>query len=155
MKKIVRKSMFAFTILCLLAQTVDAASIVTPSYPFVFNPGITPAPRVVIPYAPAAIPSISTSAATDALKSMSRADRKAKMSEVKSAVKDFKKSKRSGSEPSTNTLLLVILAILLPPLAVYLHEGVINSKFWIDLILTLLFYLPGMIYALVVVLGKG
>jgi uncharacterized membrane protein YqaE (UPF0057 family) len=49
--------------------------------------------------------------------------------------------------------LLVVLAILLPPLAVYLHEGVINGKFWLDLILTLLFYLPGMIYALIVVLS--
>jgi len=41
----------------------------------------------------------------------------------------------------------------LPPLAVYLHEGVINSKFWISLLLTLLFWLPGVIYALIVILG--
>jgi uncharacterized membrane protein YqaE (UPF0057 family) len=51
-------------------------------------------------------------------------------------------------------LLLVIIAILLPPLAVALFEGEINSKFWIDLLLTLLFYLPGLIYALVVILAK-
>ncbi|MBK7885425.1 MAG: YqaE/Pmp3 family membrane protein [Chitinophagaceae bacterium] len=49
--------------------------------------------------------------------------------------------------------LLVILAILLPPLAVYLHQGEINTKFWISLLLTLLFWLPGIIYALIVVLG--
>jgi len=48
---------------------------------------------------------------------------------------------------------LVILAILLPPLAVYLHQGEINTKFWISLILTLLFFIPGIIYALIVVLG--
>ncbi|MFZ5978274.1 MAG: YqaE/Pmp3 family membrane protein [Bacteroidota bacterium] len=48
---------------------------------------------------------------------------------------------------------MVILAILLPPLAVYLHEDAINTKFWIDLILTLLFFLPGIIYALIVILG--
>ncbi|MBA2498147.1 MAG: YqaE/Pmp3 family membrane protein [Chitinophagaceae bacterium] len=58
-----------------------------------------------------------------------------------------------NAAPSTNTLLLVILAILLPPLAVYLHQGEINSKFWIALLLTLLFWIPGIIYALVVILG--
>ena len=66
----------------------------------------------------------------------------------------FKADKKAGKEPSTNTLLLVILAILLPPLAVYLHQGEINNKFWIALILTLLFWLPGIIYALVVILGN-
>ncbi|MBI1780344.1 MAG: YqaE/Pmp3 family membrane protein [Sphingobacteriales bacterium] len=77
------------------------------------------------------------------------------MKEVKQAVKDFKKSKRNGGEADTNTLLLVILAILLPPLAVYLHEGEINTKFWISLLLTILFWIPGVIYALIVILGNG
>ncbi len=88
-------------------------------------------------------------------KSLSKQERKERIKEVKKAVKDFKADKKAGSEPSTNTLLLVILAILLPPLAVYLHEGKINSKFWLDLILTLLFYIPGLIYALIVILGNG
>ncbi|RYF79670.1 MAG: YqaE/Pmp3 family membrane protein [Chitinophagaceae bacterium] len=48
--------------------------------------------------------------------------------------------------------MLVILAILLPPLAVYLHEGTTNTRFWISLLLTLLLWLPGVIYALIVVL---
>ena len=74
--------------------------------------------------------------------------------ESKKELKAYKAEKKAGKEPSTNTLLLVILAILLPPLAVYLHEGEINSKFWISLILTLLFIIPGIIYALIVVLGK-
>ncbi|RTL61077.1 MAG: YqaE/Pmp3 family membrane protein [Sphingobacteriales bacterium] len=77
------------------------------------------------------------------------------MKEVKQAVKDFKKNKRNGGEADTNTLLLVILAILLPPLAVYLHEGQINTKFWISLLLTILFWIPGVIYALIVILGNG
>ncbi|NCU03665.1 MAG: YqaE/Pmp3 family membrane protein [Chitinophagaceae bacterium] len=51
------------------------------------------------------------------------------------------------------TILLVVLAILLPPLAVYLHQGEINNKFWISLVLTLLFWAPGVLYALLVVLG--
>lgn len=88
-------------------------------------------------------------------KSLSKHDRKLRIKEAKKSLKEFKEAKKSGNAPSTNTLLLVILAILLPPLAVYLHEGEINNKFWIDLVLTLLFFLPGIIYALVVVLGKG
>lgn len=52
----------------------------------------------------------------------------------------------------TETLLLVILAILLPPLAVYLLRG-IGTEFWISLILTLLFWLPGIIYALYLILA--
>lgn len=52
---------------------------------------------------------------------------------------------------SANTLLLVILAILLPPLAVFLQEG-LNSRFWICLVLTIMFFVPGMLYALYVIL---
>ncbi len=92
---------------------------------------------------------------TDAMKefkSLSRVDRKMRIAEAKKALKDYKAQKGSG-DVSTNTLLLVILAILLPPLAVALHENGINGKFWLDLLLTLLFYLPGLIYALIVVLG--
>ena len=47
-------------------------------------------------------------------------------------------------------VLLVILAILLPPLAVFLARG-IGTEFWISLVLTILFWFPGMIYALLVV----
>jgi len=88
------------------------------------------------------------------LKSLSRHERKERIKEVKKAVKQFKTDKKAGAEPSTSTLLQVIFAILLPPLGVYLHEGVINNKFWLDLILTLLFFIPGVIYALIVVLGS-
>lgn len=51
-----------------------------------------------------------------------------------------------------STLLLVILAILLPPLAVGIYEG-ITTRFWISLILTLLFFFPGIVYAILVVTG--
>lgn len=87
------------------------------------------------------------------LKSLSRSERRDRVKEAKKEIKAFKEERKAG-KTSTNTLLLVILAILLPPLAVYLHQGVINSKFWIDLLLTLLFFIPGVIYALIVVLGK-
>ncbi|HEX6914219.1 MAG TPA: YqaE/Pmp3 family membrane protein [Chitinophagaceae bacterium] len=85
-------------------------------------------------------------------KSLSRKERKLRMKEVKKKVREYKAAKKAGKQVSDNTLLLVILAILLPPLAVYLHEGAITNRFWISVLLTLLFWLPGVIYALIVVL---
>jgi uncharacterized membrane protein YqaE (UPF0057 family) len=51
---------------------------------------------------------------------------------------------------STNKLLMIIVAVILPPLAVALDSG-LSKQFWISLVLTLLFYLPGLIYALYVI----
>ena len=93
-------------------------------------------------------------AAIEEFKNLSHHEKKMMMKEMKQNIREYKKEKKRGHEPSTNTLLLVILAILLPPLAVYLHEDKINNRFWIDLILTLIFWLPGVIYALIVILGK-
>lgn len=93
-------------------------------------------------------------AAVKEFRSLSRKERKNRFKEVKKAIRQYKADKKAGrADADTNTLLLVILAILLPPLAVYLHEGEINTRFWISLILTLLFWLPGVIYALVVILS--
>lgn len=109
---------------------------------------------VTIPSAKSTEPDPATvKAAMEEFKSLSRKERKTRVKEAKKALKEFKADKRAGKAPSDNTVLLVILAILLPPLAVYLHQGEINTKFWISLILTLLFFLPGIIYALIVVLG--
>ncbi len=51
-----------------------------------------------------------------------------------------------------NTLLKVILAILLPPLAVFMDRG-IGTQFILNIILTLVgFWIIGIIHALIVVL---
>lgn len=50
-----------------------------------------------------------------------------------------------------NKLLLIILAVILPPLAVALHSGVGKSLI-LNIILTILFYIPGLIHALLVIL---
>jgi uncharacterized membrane protein YqaE (UPF0057 family) len=42
----------------------------------------------------------------------------------------------------------IIAAILLPPLAVYLARG-LGPTFWIGVLLTLFWWVPGVIYALV------
>lgn len=94
-------------------------------------------------------------AAIENFKSLPRKERKERVKLAKKEIKAFNAAKKAGKEADTNTLLLVILAILLPPLAVYLHQGEINNKFWISLLLTLLFWLPGVIYALIVILGNG
>ncbi|MFK7771918.1 MAG: YqaE/Pmp3 family membrane protein [Saprospiraceae bacterium] len=81
-------------------------------------------------------------------KSLSRKEKRAKKRAIKKELKKLKKQKRATDD---RTILLVILAILLPPAAVGVYEG-ITTRFWISLLLTLLFFLPGLIYALIVVL---
>lgn len=59
-------------------------------------------------------------------------------------------SKISSNNAQVNSIVLIILGILLPPLAVYLYEDSITNNFWLDLVLTLLFWIPGVIYAFLV-----
>jgi uncharacterized membrane protein YqaE (UPF0057 family) len=61
---------------------------------------------------------------------------------------------RKVQDVDNDLAFLVILSVLLPFLAVYLKEGKVNSRFWISLLLTALFWLPGVIYSLLVVLNK-
>ncbi len=82
---------------------------------------------------------------------LSKKEKKQRLKEVKKQLNLFKADKAKGMETDDRTILLVILAIILPPLAVYLHEDAINTKFWISLLLTLLFWVPGVIYELFVV----
>jgi uncharacterized membrane protein YqaE (UPF0057 family) len=48
-------------------------------------------------------------------------------------------------------ILRIILAILLPPLGVFLQVG-FGAQFWINILLTLLGYVPGMIHALYIII---
>jgi uncharacterized membrane protein YqaE (UPF0057 family) len=48
----------------------------------------------------------------------------------------------------------VVAAILLPPLGVWLSEGA-TLNFWLTALLTLLAFVPGVLFALVVVLKPG
>lgn len=70
--------------------------------------------------------------------------------------KDLRKSARDFRDAGDDDLLLlVIITILIPPLGMFLYEGDITNRFWISLLLTLLFYLPGLIYTLIVILGDN
>ena len=75
--------------------------------------------------------------------------RKKMRKDLKKAIKNARKNKAADED----LLLIVIITILLPPLGVFLYEGDITGRFWISLLLTLLFYIPGLIYSLIVVLG--
>ena len=101
-------------------------------------------------------------------KNLTRHEKKSRFKEMKRVIKEFKEQKKAGSDVSGNTLLLALLAIFIPPLAVYLHEGETNSRFWTSVLLTIiglvlvhyglglvifLGTIPATIYALIVILG--
>ena len=50
-----------------------------------------------------------------------------------------------------NKLLLIIIAILLPPLAAFLQVGA-TKHLWLNIILCLFFWVPGVLHALWLVL---
>lgn len=77
--------------------------------------------------------------------------------EAKAIINAIKKDqKKQGS--NTDVALLLLLALFLPfigaPLAVYLYEGYWTERCTINLILTLLCGLPGIIHAFIVILGN-
>jgi uncharacterized membrane protein YqaE (UPF0057 family) len=123
----------------LVMVSVCTTSVLAASLPAADNVAKTePAPATV-------------TSAVDEFKSLSKHERKSRIKEAKQLLKDYKADKRAGRAAETDQVLLAILAILLPPLAVYLKEEEVNTKFWISLILTLLFWIPGVIFALLVV----
>ncbi len=48
-------------------------------------------------------------------------------------------------------LIKLVLALIFPPLAMLLHVG-ITKHFWINIILTLLGFFPGIIHAFIIIL---
>lgn len=73
---------------------------------------------------------------------------------IRAAKEWFKSSGNTtySQNDDVELLLLIILCFILPPLAVYLVRGM-GSAFILSLILTLCFWLPGIIFALIVVLA--
>lgn len=82
------------------------------------------------------------------LRKKKRQERRASRKAIRTAIKDWRKARVSD-----NTLLLIIVTILLPPLGMLLYEGDFTTRVLISLLLWLLFYIPGLIYTLVVILG--
>jgi uncharacterized membrane protein YqaE (UPF0057 family) len=74
--------------------------------------------------------------------------------EHRKAKLEFKKAVKNNSSMSDMDILLLILCFLMPFLAVGLATDWDVTKVLICLILSLLFWIPGIIYALLVVLNK-
>lgn len=51
-------------------------------------------------------------------------------------------------------LLRIVAAIILPPLGVFLQVG-FSKHFWINILLTILGYIPGIIHAIWVIVQFG
>jgi uncharacterized membrane protein YqaE (UPF0057 family) len=138
MKKIITRLFAGALVFSLIAAPATAAVLAEPA-----------------PVAATAPSDEKLNTALSEFKALSRKEKREKIREAKSAIKKYKADKLAGraADSDVNQLLLVILAIFLPPLAVYLHQGEINTKFWISLVLTLIFWIPGVIYSLLVVLN--
>ena len=76
---------------------------------------------------------------------------KANKKEVRKAIKALKKEKRA--DVSEDKLILILITLFIPPLAMYLYEGDITKRFWLSLLLSFLFFFPGFIYTLIIILG--
>lgn len=50
-------------------------------------------------------------------------------------------------------IIRIIIAILLPPLGVFLQVG-LGKDFWINVLLTILGYIPGIIHAIYIILKR-
>jgi uncharacterized membrane protein YqaE (UPF0057 family) len=66
--------------------------------------------------------------------SLSSKEKKNRFKEVKKVMKQYKADKKAGKleDADTSLILLAILAILLPPLAIYLKERNLTWKFWVS-----------------------
>jgi uncharacterized membrane protein YqaE (UPF0057 family) len=51
-------------------------------------------------------------------------------------------------------ILRILLAILLPPLGVFTEVG-FGTQFWINILLTLMGYLPGIVHAVYIIGSHG
>jgi uncharacterized membrane protein YqaE (UPF0057 family) len=59
----------------------------------------------------------------------------------------------SRTDSAGGDLLRIILSVILPPVGVALEVG-FTTQFWINVILTLLGYIPGVIHALWIILRR-
>ncbi|GAV08729.1 hypothetical protein RvY_18383 [Ramazzottius varieornatus] len=55
--------------------------------------------------------------------------------------------RHKGSRMEGSQILAAIISIFIPPLGVAIYKG-ITRDFWINLLLTILFFIPGLVHAL-------
>jgi uncharacterized membrane protein YqaE (UPF0057 family) len=98
---------------------------------------------------PSSILAASSASSEIVKEKMEQVNKKTLKKSLKSALKSSKKT-QPDEKKGVGGALLVILAIFIPPLAVFFKRGLAGA-FWINILLTLLFVLPGIIHALIVV----
>ena len=109
---------------------------------------------------------ISLKESLKSFSALSRSEKKSRFREMRKAMKQYKESKNAGDEVDKTTILQIVIGFFLPPLAVYLHQGSTDKKFWISVLLAvlgllifgvaglfLLGTLPSIIYAMIVILS--
>jgi len=113
------------------------------------------APLSAVPAATTTGPNPSiVKSAIDEFRSLSRKERKTRIKNAKREIRKYKAERKRGVNTDIEPWVLIVLAILLPPLAVYLYEDEINWKFWVSILLTILFWIPGVIFAFLVIFGQ-
>lgn len=79
---------------------------------------------------------------------------KVKKKEIRHAMKAAKVvNKKNFFSMSRAGFLLIVLAVLIPPLAMFIYDEGLSYRFWLSLILTIIGFVPGMIYTLVIILN--
>jgi len=108
-----------------------------------------------IPQISAAIMPIEPTAQTTEYKNAEARKIQQQLRQNRKEIRKALKSNKPSNTTDAETILLVILAILLPPLAVLLVYGGLTLDFWITLLLTIfLIWIGGVVYALYVILVK-
>lgn len=151
MKKITTRFLLLLLMVSVSATSLTAASLPATEPVAASEPVSAPATK--------AEPTPETiKSAVDEFSNLSKSEKKSRLKDVKKALKEYKKAKREGkSDDDARLILLVILAILLPPLAVFLKEEELNYKFVLSLLLCLLaiftfaLWIIPVLYALLVV----
>jgi uncharacterized membrane protein YqaE (UPF0057 family) len=78
---------------------------------------------------------------------------KQKFKLIKQFRKERKKLRKMGVKSDAPMILLYILAVLLPPVAVGIYTDWEAKPTLIDLLLTLIFWIPGIVYAFYILLS--
>lgn len=84
---------------------------------------------------------------------LSRKERKAMRKQLKQESKALKQAPNK-TQADAKLILCIILAILIPCIGVLVWQGDLTIDFLITLLLMLLFWLPGVIYAIYVIVAK-
>lgn len=58
-----------------------------------------------------------------------------------------------NSDSTLGDLVKILIAILLPPLGVFLEVG-LGKHFWLNILLTILGYIPGIVHAVYIIAKK-